>query len=54
MNQKHVLVNLIGFKLVVEEIDSLMTSLQNKLIRELTINLESKSSNKLFAAIKWS
>ena len=48
-----VLANLVDFKLIdFEDIDSLIKNLDNKMIRELIMNLESKSSNKIFIAIK--
>ena len=50
-----VLANLIEFKLIdFEDINSLIKNLDNKIIRELIMNLESKSSDKIFIAIEWS
>ena len=50
-----VLANLVEFKLTdFEDIDSSIKNLDNKMIRELIMNLESKSSKKIFITIKWS
>ena len=52
---RQVLANLVEFKLAdFEDIDSLIKNLGNKTIRELIMNLESKSGNKLFIIIEWS
>ena len=37
-----------------EEVDSLISMLDNKTIRELIMNLEYKSSDKILIAIEWS
>ena len=49
------LANLVEFKLIdFEDINSSIKNLDNKMIRELIMNLESKSSDKIFIAIEWS
>ena len=48
-----VLANLVEYKLTdFKDIDSSIKNLDNKMIRELIMNLESKSSDKIFIAIK--
>ena len=48
-----VLANFVEFKLTdFEDIDSLIKNLENKIIRELIMNLESKSGDKIFIAIE--
>ena len=48
-----VLANLVEYKLTdFEDIDSSIKNLDNKTIRELIMNLESKSSDKIFIAIE--
>ena len=53
MMHSQVLANLVEYKLTdFEDIDSSIKNLDNKTIRELIMNLESKSSDKIFIAIK--
>ena len=53
MKHKQVLAELVEFKLVdFNKIDSLVSTLENNMIRELIINLESKSKNKVFIIVK--
>ena len=53
MMHGQVLANLVEFKLTdFEDIDSLIKNLDNKMIRELIMNLESKSGDKIFIAIE--
>ena len=55
MKHKQVLAELVEFKLVdFNKIDSLVSTLENNMIRELIINLESKSKNKVFIIVKQS
>ena len=50
MMYSQVLANLVEFKLTdFEDIDSLIKNLDNKTIRELIMNLESKSSDKILS-----
>ena len=52
---KQILANLVEFKLVdFEEVDSPISMIDNKIIRELIMNLKSKSGNKIFITIKQS
>ena len=54
MMHSQVLANLVEYKLIdFEDIDSSIKNLDNKTIRELIMNLESKSGNKIFITIKW-
>ena len=47
------LVNLVEYKLTdFEDIDSSIKNLDNKTIRDLIMNLESKSGDKIFIAIE--
>ena len=53
MMHGQVLANLVEYKLTdFEDINSSIKNLNNKTIRELIINLESKSGNKIFIAIE--
>jgi len=53
MIHRQVLSNLVEFKLTdFEDIDSLIKKLENKRIRELIMNLESKSGEKLYIAVE--
>ena len=53
MKYKEVLTNLVEFKFTAfEEINLLTRTLENKIIRELIIELESKNSEKLFPVIE--
>ena len=55
MIHRQVLSNLVEFKLAdFEDINSLIKNLGNKTIRELIMNLESKSGKKLYIAVNWS
>ena len=48
-----VLANLVEYKLTdFKDIDLSIKNLDNKMIRDLIMNLESKSGNKIFIAIK--
>ena len=50
-----ILANLVELKLVdFEEVDSPISVLDKKIIRELIMNLESKSGDKIFITIEWS
>jgi len=54
MMHGQVLANLAEYKLTdFEDIDSSIKNLDNKMIRELIMNLESKSGDKVFITIKW-
>jgi len=53
MIHRQVLSNLVEFKLTdFEDIYSLIKKLENKTIRELIMNLESKSGKKLYIAVE--
>ena len=53
MKYKEVLANQVVFELVdFKEIKLLISALENKIIRKLSINLESKSGDKIFIAIE--
>ena len=55
IKHKQILANLVEFKLVdFEEVDSPISALDNKTIRELIMNLKSKSGDEIFAAIEQS
>ena len=55
MKYKQILANLVEFKLVdFKEVDSLIGVLDKNLIRELIMNLQSKSGDKIFIAIEQS
>ena len=54
IKHKQILANPVEFKLVdCEEVDLLISILNNKKIRELIMNLKSKSGDKIFIIIKW-
>ena len=53
IKHRQVLANLVEFKLIdFEDIDSPIKNLDKKMIRELIMNLESKSGDKIFIAIE--
>ena len=53
IKHKQILANLVEFKLVdFEEVDLLIGALDNKTIRELIMNLDFKSENKIFITIE--
>ena len=55
IKHKQILANLVEFKLVdFEEVDSPISALDNKTIRELIMNLKLKSGDKIFIAIEQS
>ena len=55
IKHKQILANLVEFKLVdFEEVDLLISVLDNKTIRELIMNLKSKSGDQIFVTIKQS
>ena len=54
IKHRQVFANLVEFKLTdFEDINSSIKNLENKTIRELIMNLESKTGDKIFIAIEW-